>query len=298
MSLTQRYTAHLGYAPPKFRPQFLESVGTTTPIDHIEYAAALGMAGIFDPWALGRDRRELDEIGRALTDTGLSCGSIVCVPVSKITAPIWTDRSRSGRSSLERLIKEAAEAGQALGSPPLAVLVAADPDRTDVEQQRADVAANLRDMGRLTADFGIGLAVEPMTVLPNMLLRNVTEAVEVVSAADVPGVGIIFDTGHASITDGDLLAALRTAADHLSILQIVDMPGRVEPGAGELQLVELLASALVAGYTGLIDLEHYWADAGRDGEQAGLERIRRFDALVDAAVRSQSATSNTQHERT
>ncbi|MDV6280097.1 sugar phosphate isomerase/epimerase family protein [Rhodococcus jostii] len=296
MSFTQRYTAHLGYAPPKFRPQLLESVGTTTPTDHVEYAAALGMAGIFDPWALGRDRRELDEIGRALAETGLSSGSIVCVPVDKITAPIWTDRSRSGRSSLARLIREAAEAGQALGSPPLAVLVAADPDRTDIEQQRADVAANLRDMGRLTADFGIGLAVEAMTVLPNMLLRNLTEAVEVVSAADDPGVGIIFDTGHASITDGDLLAALSTAADHLSILQIADMPGRVEPGAGELQLVEVLASALVAGYTGLIDLEHYWADASRDGEQAGLERIRRFDALVDAAVRSQSATSNTQHQ--
>ncbi|GCE38170.1 Hydroxypyruvate isomerase [Rhodococcus wratislaviensis] len=295
MSLTQRYTAHLGYAPPKFRPQFLESVGTTTPTDHIEYAAALGMAGIFDPWALGRDRRELDEIGRALTDTGLSCGSIVCVPVDKITAPIWTDRTASGRSSLEKLITAAAETGQTLGSPSLAVLVAADPDRTDTEQQRADAAANLRDMGRVTADFGIGLAVEPMTALPNMLLRNIPETVEVVTAADVPGVGIIFDTGHVSTTDGDLLTALGTTGEHLSILQIVDMPGRVEPGAGELPLVDLLAAALASGYTGLIDLEHYWADASRDGERAGLDRIRRFDALVDAAVRPQSATPSTQH---
>ncbi|MFC9664073.1 sugar phosphate isomerase/epimerase family protein [Nocardia sp. NPDC127606] len=290
MSFTQRYTAHLGYAPPKFRPQFLESVGTTTPTDHVENAAALGMAGIFDPWALGRDRRELDEIGRALDDNGLSSSSIVCVPADKITAPIWTDRSSSGRSRLDRLIKEAAQAGHALGSPALAVLVAADPDRTDIEQQRADVAANLRDMGRLTADFGISLAVEPMTVLPNMLLRNLTEAVEVMNAADAPGVGIIFDTGHASITDGDLLTALATAWDHLSILQIADMPGRVEPGAGELQLVELLTSALVAGYTGLIDLEHYWADMTIDGERAGIERIRSFEALVDAAVRSHSST--------
>ena len=295
MSLTQRYTAHLGYAPPKFRPQFLESVGTTTPTDHIEHAAMLGMAGIFDPWALGRDRRELDEIGRALTDTGLSCGSIVCVPVDKITAPIWTDRSASGRRSLEQLIRAAAETGQALGSTSLAVLVAADPDRTDTARQRADVAANLREMGRVTADFGIGLAVEPMIALPNMLLRNITDVVEVVSAADVPGVGIIFDTGHVSTTDGDLLTALGATGKYLSILQIVDMPGRVEPGAGELPLVDLLAAALASGYTGLIDLEHYWADASRDGERAGLDRIRRFDALVDAAVRPQSATPSTQH---
>ncbi|WP_280426656.1 sugar phosphate isomerase/epimerase family protein [Nocardia carnea] len=294
MSFTQRYTAHLGYAPPTLRPQFLDTVGSSDPVAHIEHAARIGMAGIFDPWVMRRDPGELAEIGHALTDLGLSCGSIVCVPLEQVTAPLWTDRSRAGRAALEGHVRTAATAARTLGSSSLAVLVAADPSRTE-EHQRDDAAANLREMSLVAADFGTDLAIEPMIALPNMLLRNIAATTAVVSAADAPGVGILFDTGHVSVTDGDLLAAFEMARGHISSIQIVDMPGRVEPGAGDLALAELLATAVVSGYSGLIDFEHQWSSMSRDGEATGLARLREFDRCVDTAIRARTTSDPNPH---
>ncbi|MFC8181767.1 sugar phosphate isomerase/epimerase family protein [Rhodococcus sp. NPDC057297] len=289
MSFTQRYTAHLGYAPPALRPQFSETVGSTDPVDLIAHAARIGMAGVFDPWATRREEREIAEMAAALSDTGLSCSSIVSVPLEYISAPLWTDRSPAGRSALEGHVRAAATTARTLSSSQLAVLVAADPDRS-ADRQVADAAANLREMSILAADFGAELAIEPMVALPNMLLRNITDAVDIVKAADTTGVGIIFDTAHVSVTDGDLMTALNAARGHITSLQVVDMPGRIEPGAGHLPIVELLTAALTSGYTGLIDLEHYWLESTPAGEQTGLERLRQFDAHVADAVRS---TTNT-----
>lgn len=291
MSFTQRYTAHLGYAPPALRPQFLETVGSPDPIAHIEYAARIGMAGVFDPWATRRETRELAAMGRALADTGLSCGSIVSVPLEWITTPLWTDRSKAGRTTLAEHIRVAATVAQTLGSTSLAVLVAADTARPE-QHQHDDVGANLREMGLVAADFGAELVLEPMVALPNMLLRNISDTVEVIAATEAPNIGIIFDTGHASMTDGDLDTALEVAHGFISSIQIVDMPGRVEPGAGTLDLAGVLARAVESGYTGLIDFEHQWEEMSRDGEKAGLARLHKFDTAVSDAIRSPSAGEN------
>ncbi|MDT2006555.1 sugar phosphate isomerase/epimerase [Rhodococcus opacus] len=289
VSFTQRFTSHLGYAPPALRPQFAETVATGDPIAHINYAASIGMSGVFDPWVLRRNASEIAEMAETLIDTGLLCSALVAVPLELVATPVWVDRSRSGRRLLEQHVRAAAQTASTLGSTQLAVLVAGDGIRT-YEQQLPDAAASLGEMSRLSGDFGVELTIEPMIVLPNMLLRNMAAAVEAVQLADSAGIGIIFDTGHVSVTDGDLLRAYDTAREHISAVQVVDMPGRVEPGAGNLPIVDLIATAISHGYTGLIDLEHYWLDSSLTGEQTGLERLRAFDALVDAAVATRTNT--------
>ncbi|HKS50207.1 MAG TPA: sugar phosphate isomerase/epimerase family protein [Amycolatopsis sp.] len=284
MPWTLRYTTHLGYAPPEFRPQFRETLGTTDPAAHIRYAAEIGMAGVFYPWALGRPPAEIRLVRDVLAETGLSAGGVVCVPFAEFTGPIWTDRSIGGRKRLEAHVLQAAELAASLGSGVLAALIAVDPDRPDDQRQRDDVAANLRDLGRVVADYDLTLAVEPMVRLPNMMMRTTAEAVRLITAADHPNLGIIYDTAHVAMMDGDLVGALRAAWDHIALIQIADLPGRVEPGAGELAIVDVLAEATRSGYTGLVDLEHGWLSPTRDGEQAGLARIRRFDDLVHSAL--------------
>lgn len=284
MPFTSRYTTHLGYSPPDFRPQFQETLGTAEPAEHIRYAAQLGMAGVFYPWALGRPSSEIRSAGDALRETGLSCSALVCVPFAELTRPIWTDRSMAGRKKLETHVAEAAEVAALLNCGLLAALITVDPARTDNQQQRDDAAANMRDMANIAADNGLKFAIEPMVRIPNMMARTTLEAVELVEAADQTNLGLIYDTGHVAMMDGDLLSALRKAWDHIVLIQVADLPGRVEPGGGELQIVDVLAEAIKSGYDGFVDLEHGWLDSTRDGEQAGLERIKQLDELVRAAL--------------
>lgn len=284
MTWTQRYTTHLGYRPPDFRPQFLETLGTPEPGAHVRHAAELGMGGVLYPWALSRPRDEVRSVCRRLDEVGLSCSCIVSVPSTELTTGIWTDRDVAGRQRLEAYVRQSAELAVSLKSGVLAALISFDPDRTDGEGQRDNAAANLRDMARIAADHGVTLAVEPMVALPNMMLRTTQEAVDLVAAAGHPNLGIIYDTAHVSMMDGDLMAALRAAWDHLALIQIADLPGRVEAGAGELAIGNVLVEAVRSGYSGLVDLEHDWIQPTKDGERLGLERIRRLDESVRQRV--------------
>lgn len=288
MTWTFRYTTHLGYRPPDFRPQFVATLGTSDPAVHIRHAAELGMAGILYPWALIRPHEEVRAVRRALEVVNLSCSCIVCVPSNELATGIWTDRSVSGRRRLEDYVHQAAELAISLKSGVLAALISSNPDRTDIERQRDDAAANLRDMARIAADSGVRLAVEPMVQLPNMLLRTTNEAIDLLKVADHANLGIIYDTAHVAMMDGDLVAALRAAADHIALVQIADQPGRVEAGAGDLAIVDVLVEVLRSGYTGLVDLEHDWSQPTREGERSGLEGIRRLDDAVGRRVRPNS----------
>ncbi|MFD6059473.1 TIM barrel protein [Rhodococcus wratislaviensis] len=280
MTWSMRYTTHLGYRPPDFRPQFLETLATPDPTAHIGYAAELGMAGVLYPWALSRPPHEVRSVSRAVKELGLSSSCVVCVPSSELSTGIWTDRTAAGRTRLKAYVQKAAALAASLSSEILAALISFDPRRTDDHRQRDDAAANLHDMASIAADHGVVLAVEPMTVLPWMMLRTTQEAISLLGAAGHENLGIIYDTAHVSMMDGDLMAALRAAWDHIALIQIADQPGRVEAGAGELAIVDILAEAVKSGYSGLVDLEHDWIQPTRIGERLGLERVRRLDQLV------------------
>lgn len=279
------YTVHLGLLPPDLRPQFFDTLGTNDPSAHIRYAAELGFAGVQYTWALDRPAEEVARVGAALREAGFEGGLIAAFPFAEFLTPLWTDRSAEGRRKLTDAVRRAAGLAASLNAKGLVTLIGADPNRADQVRQLEDVAANVREVAPIAADSGLVIGVEPMAARPNMLLRSTRAAVELMETLDQPNVGIVFDTALVAMMDGDLVAALDVARNHLVRIQIADS-GRLEPGAGELgnALVEVVAQALAAGYNGAVDLEHGWQHSGKEGEQAGLERLQRFDDQVRAAI--------------
>jgi hydroxypyruvate isomerase len=116
--------------------------------------------------------------------------------------------------------------------------------------------------------------------LPDMLLHHVRDAHEVVRAVDSPSVRLIFDTAHIQAMDGDLLANLDASWHSIAIVQLADTPGRLEPGAGTVDFAGVLRLLKRRGFTGLVELEFGWSTPSREGEQAGLERLRQLDATA------------------
>lgn len=280
MAWSLPYTIHLGYGPPALRPQFLETVGAAGLEAHVRYAAELGVAGVLYPWALQRPPDEVAKVRQAIADTGLAASCVVCVPLEAVGTTIWTERSAANSARLEGYVRQAARLATSLNSTVLAVLIAADPQRPDGPAQRDDAAANLRDMAQIAADHGLTIGIEPMVALPGMLLHDTADAVRLITQARHPHVGLIYDTAHVSAMDGEILQPFIDSYEHVALIQFADEPGRVEPGAGKLDIVPVAVEAIRRGYQGLIDLEHEWLTPTREGEQAGLERIRRFDVAV------------------
>ena len=81
---------------------------------------------------------------------------------------------------------------------------------------------------------------------------------------------MMLDLYHAQIGEGNLIQLLRRAGPLIGEVQVADVPGRCEPGTGEINYPAIAAALEELGYRGTVGLEA-WASG--DSEQA-LARFR------------------------
>ena len=280
MAWTLRYASHLSYRAPD-QPLYRYIVGSLDPVAHVEFAASLGFAGV--QYALARTRpvAEQDTVARALARHRLEAGCIIYTTRDKLVAPLWSRADAESRKLLAAELADAIDAAHRINSRYVAVLSGADP-RLPLAYQRAAMAENLRFAADLAERGGVILCVESINrrSLPNMLIHHIGDAYEIVRTVDRPSVRLIFETAHVQAMDGDLLNNLEACWDAVALVQIADNPGRVEPGAGELNFGAILRFLQRRGYRGLVELEHDWSRPGSDAEQSGIEFLHRLDAGI------------------
>ena len=81
-----------------------------------------------------------------------------------------------------------------------------------------------------------------------------------------------FNNTMISITDleGNLIALIRRCGDAIGEIQVADLPGRCEPGTGEINYTGIARTLVDLGYSGVVGLEAF---AAADPDLA-LERFR------------------------
>jgi hydroxypyruvate isomerase len=114
---------------------------------------------------------------------------------------------------------------------------------------------------------------------PGVPFARAADTLALVEAVGRPGLRMNLDLYHAQIGEGNLIALVRRAAPLIGELQVADVPGRCEPGTGEINYPAIAAALEELGYRGTVGLEA-WASG--DSEQA-LDRFR------DAFTRSDTS---------
>ena len=270
-----RYAPHLGYLSPV--PQFVQSVGSSDPYDHARFARDQGFAGLFHPWAGSAAPQQLDQFRKGLDEFQLEAGALAYAPFEEALKPFWVSKDGADRDSLMDLVTSSVALARTVGSRTIAVLVMAA-EGVGTSAQLDNATDNLRRAADIAAREDVTLGIEPMIAVPGLLLQSAYSTAELISRVDHPAVGLIFDTGHVSAMDGDVLKAQRELEDVVCAYQLADMPGRVEPGSGSLDFVPLLARLMSQGHRGLVELEHGWSDDAAATEINGIERLRAIDA--------------------
>ncbi|WP_339706378.1 TIM barrel protein [uncultured Sphingosinicella sp.] len=274
-----RYAPHLGYLP-SGEPLFNRTVGNSDPSHHVAFAAGQGFGGVLYPWATSRPDEEVARFCTALESFDIASGCIVFAPLEAVMSPLWVQDGIAAWESIGGHFSRSIPLARSLGAGVVAVLVTGDPQRERKAQEDAAVE-HLRRAGELAAEAGIVIGIEPMVDLPNMLLTNTDETLALLDRVGHPAVRMIFDTGHIKTMDGDVLAAYRRARNHIGLIQLADMPGRIEPGAGTIDFASLLSEAWRDGNAdGLIELEHGWSQPTVDAERKGLAALRNIDANI------------------
>jgi hydroxypyruvate isomerase len=92
---------------------------------------------------------------------------------------------------------------------------------------------------------------------PKVYLTHVDEALEIVQAVNHPQVKLLYDFFHEQIAAGNLIAKLEKALPHLALVHVADVPGRHEPGTGEINYESIIRKLTELNYTGMIAMEFY-----------------------------------------
>jgi hydroxypyruvate isomerase len=273
-----RFAAHLGVRSMEM-PMFKSTLQSSDPIRHIEYAAALGFAGIEDNWLKMRPVDEQVRIGHALREHGLELG---CFCNSLFASmPYWGADSLTADRDVLAEVDESIAAGRRAGGRNITVVCKRD-FTIEAAYQRARMIVLLREAAKRVEDAGMVLCLEHTTEgrLPGMLLHHVSDSYEVAVAVDSPAVKLVFDVYHVQAMDGSLINNFKRVVDKVGVVQLSAMPDRLEPGLGEIHFPNLLSAMNAEGFDGLYELEHFNEQPGAEGEALALERLERINAEI------------------
>jgi hydroxypyruvate isomerase len=105
---------------------------------------------------------------------------------------------------------------------------------------------------------------------PGTPFAKAEDTIALVSSIDSPRLKLNLDLYHAQIGEGNLTELCRKAQPWIGEIQVADVPGRCEPGTGEVNFAGVARGLAAMGYDGPVAMEA-WASGDSD---AALEAFR------------------------
>lgn len=90
---------------------------------------------------------------------------------------------------------------------------------------------------------------------PKYYLTSVAEGFEITRAVGHPRVKFLYDFYHEQISEGNLIKKLEKNFDQIGLFHVADVPGRHEPGTGEINYGSIYRKLAQLKYTGYVAME-------------------------------------------
>lgn len=137
-------------------------------------------------------------------------------------------------------------------------LVGKTPQGIPPEKVRQTLVSNLRFAAAALEKEGIRLLIEPLNNqdIPGFYLMHTRDALQLMQEVKHPNLWLQYDIYHMQIMEGNLLKTILNNLSRIAHIQIVDNPGRHEPGTGEINFTNLFRSIDEMGYSGWIGCEY------------------------------------------
>jgi hydroxypyruvate isomerase len=125
--------------------------------------------------------------------------------------------------------------------------------------QHAACVENLKRAADLAAANHIQIVIEPIDPLesPKMYLTTVSEGFDIVREVGSPQVRVLYDFYHEQRAYGNLIEKLEKNIDLVALVHIADVPGRHEPGTGEIDYLNIYRMLAELKYDKYITMEFY-----------------------------------------
>lgn len=236
--------------------------------------------------------RRIDELGFAVEiwswhDKDLAALAGTGARFSSMTGYLHGDLiDPASADEVVRTAELSIKAAETLGVPRLnlhtAELVdgqAARPRQRATGQMWLTAHRALEQIGELGAAAGVTFCVENLNTIvdhPGVPLARAKDTLALVEGVGHPNVKMMLDLYHAQIGEGNLVELVRRCGEAIGEIQVADVPGRCEPGTGEIHYPAIAKALREMGYTGPIGMEA-WASG--DSETALADFRAAFSAI-------------------
>jgi hydroxypyruvate isomerase len=171
-------------------------------------------------------------------------------------------------------VAKAIEYAGALGCKQMNCLAGVAPPDVDGAKLRETYLSNLRYAAGELARAGMTLLIEPINTqtIPGFYLNKSAQALAIIDEAGAANLKLQYDLFHMYIMGDDLAGTLEANLARIGHMQVADVPGRHEPGTGEIDFPPLFDLIDRLGYKGWIGAEYVPTGKTEDG----LAWVRKY----------------------
>lgn len=155
-------------------------------------------------------------------------------------------------------VRESIQTAVDLNCPSLIVTTGPEQNELSRQTQHQNVVNVLSRLAPDAEAAGVTLVLEPLNTAvdhPENYLTTATEGFEIIEAIDSPAVKLLYDVYHQQITEGNIIETIDDNIMSIGHIHIADVPGRHEPGTGELNYHNILKSIDETEYSGFVGCE-------------------------------------------
>jgi hydroxypyruvate isomerase len=176
---------------------------------------------------------------------------------------------------------EALKPMQTLGCPAMIVLSGNVVPGVSREDQHASIIEGLKRAaaaieGRAIDDKPVMLLLECIDPEenPKYFLQSAAEALQIVRAVNHPQVRFLYDLYHEQIGEGNLIEKLEKNIEWIRLIHVADVPGRHEPGTGEINYQTIYRMLAELQYKGTIAMEFYPTGEPVETLRRAMDQVR------------------------
>jgi len=100
---------------------------------------------------------------------------------------------------------------------------------------------------------------------PGVPFARIADTLALVSSVNRPGLRLNLDLYHVQIGEGNLIEWCRKSLPFIGEIQVADVPGRQEPGSGEINYPAIARALKAMGYRGPVCMEAFASGSAEDG---------------------------------
>ena len=217
-------------------------------LDRITAVANVGYPA-FEFW--GWTSKDIKGIQKKKNDLGLDVATFGVDPGGRIV-------DYETRNIFIKGVKSSIETAHRLECSTLIVTVGNDLEGVTREKQHESIVKCLKEAAKLVEKSNITIALEPLNILVDhkgYYLYSSGEGFQILKEVNSPNVKLLYDIYHQQITEGNLIDTITKNIASIGHFHTADVPGRHEPGTGEINYTNVFRKIDEVGYNKYVGLE-------------------------------------------